>query len=136
MDIQRKIAMEIRRADLLKDIPYTLNKNIFDVLIKQLCYQLAEIYMNLYELKFEKIVKKLPPNRIHENFMKTSDIVKCNEYATHAVAYLQKFIHMYEKSNESPNVPMSARKEIDVNYNAMTSRELAALPCLEPDTST
>ncbi len=126
-DIQRKMAMELRRADLLKEIPYSLNKNVYEVLIKQTCYQLGEIYMHLYELKFLKLSQKNSDHNVVEGAMKTSDIKKCNEYSSRAIAYLLRFQDMYLKSKPGMSTEM--------NYTNLNCREIAAVKCMNPDLS-
>lgn len=79
----------------------------------------------------------MQPSMVHEQYMKLSDIEKCNEYSSRGIAFLWKFIDMYAKSNAGPHITMSScgEEKLDVNFCNLTCRELAAVPLTEPEFS-
>mmetsp|Transcript_3688 Transcript_3688/g.5709 ORF Transcript_3688/g.5709 Transcript_3688/m.5709 type:complete len:337 (-) Transcript_3688:35-1045(-) len=119
-DIKRKLAMEIRRADLLKALPNSLSRNAFEGLVKGVSYELGEIYMNALELKTQKILSKTSIES-----MKAVDREKCNEYIACSIAMFLNFISFYIKSGDGP--PRSG--EI---FSSMQLTELMQFPFLQP----
>ena len=55
VDKKRKLAMEQRRLDMLLPIISSINRNAFDVLHKQLSYELGECYLSAIEYKTDKL---------------------------------------------------------------------------------
>jgi hypothetical protein len=128
-DTKRKLAMELRRAEMLRPFVDSLGRNAFEKLHKEISYELGEIFLNIFDLKLLKISEK-NPQAAHapEKFMKAADLEKCNEYCFSSVAMFSHFLSFYLKSSSDSEV--GPRKE--VNYGAMTGEALAALPTQLP----
>ena len=71
-DLKRRTAMQNKRLDLLKPIVFSLNRNAYDALHKQVSYELGEVYISLADLLSEKYASG--------SAMKKADVVKSNEY--------------------------------------------------------
>lgn len=123
-DIKRKLAMELRRVELLK-IFLSVSKTAFEVFHKEMSYELGEAYMTMYELKLEKIAQKNPSIFQHaDKAMKLADKKKCNEYCVSTIAMFTHFISMYTLSPEQ----MGHMKD----YTDMSAEELSAIPLALP----
>jgi hypothetical protein len=71
-DLRRRMAMQHKRAELLRPVVLSLNRNAFDALHKQVSYELGEIYISLGDLMAEKYAGG--------KAMKKADVVKSNDY--------------------------------------------------------
>jgi hypothetical protein len=132
VDTKRKLAMELRRAEMLRPFVDSLGRNAFEKLHKEIAYELGEIYLNIFDLKLLKISEKSPQAvQTPEKFMKATDLDKCNEYCFSSVAMFSHFLSFYLKSSsDSEGAIVSSRKEM--NYGAMSGEALAALPTQLP----
>jgi len=123
-DIKRKLAMELRRVELLK-VFLNINRTAFEVFHKEMSYELGEAYMTMYELKLEKIAQKNPTIFQHaDKAMKLADKKKCNEYCVLTIAMFSHFLSMYTLTPEQMGVSK--------NFIDMTADELASIPLLRP----
>jgi hypothetical protein len=123
-DIKRKLAMELRRVELLKQF-LTISKTAFEVFHKEMSYELGEAYMTMYELKLEKIAQKNPS--IFQNAdkaVKLADKKKCNEYCTLTMAMFAHFISMYTLTPEQMGV--------STDYLSMTADDISAIKLVLP----
>ena len=123
-DIKRKLAMELRRVELLKTF-LPISRTSFEVIHKETSYELGEAFMTMYELKLEKIAKKNPTIFEHaDKAMKLADKKKCNEYCTNTIAMFSHFISMYTMSPEE----MGASKD----FLSMSAEDLSKIKLALP----
>jgi hypothetical protein len=128
--VKRKLAMQLRRVDLLRPFVESLGRNAFEKLHKEVSYELGEIYLSVFELKLSKISEKSPQAaQTPEKFMKAGDIKKSNEYCLSAVAMFHHFLSFYSKETAPGSSGLSKAGK---DYGAMTGEELLALPPLLP----
>lgn len=123
-DTKRKLAMELRRTELLK-VFLSTSKSAFEVFHKEMSYELGEAYMTMYELKLEKIAQKNP--LVFQNAdkaIKLADKKKCNEYCVLTIAMFSHFIGMYTLTPEQLGAQGS--------YLVMSADQLAALNPVMP----
>lgn len=57
-DVKRKLAMQLKRAEMLQPLLRSVNRQAFEDVMKQVSYELGEVYMNCLELKLNKLQKK------------------------------------------------------------------------------
>lgn len=128
-DLKRKLAMELRRLDMLTPLLKSLNRVSFEVLHKQVSYELGETVLAVLDIKLDKLRQKDASGQevINEKALKKSDIVKINEYCKTGYAMFTHFGFMYAQSKDR------------VTQNAFAAFETAPLPelvqrfCAEPD---
>ena len=134
-DIKRKMAMENRRVDMLRPLITQLNKAAFEVLHKQVSFEVGEAYMSLLEIKVEKLVNdclassKIQGRRamLDERTMKRGDMVKCNNYACGALAMFTHYLSFFARSSDH-NARGGSKP-----FTEMTFLELANVDFPEPD---
>lgn len=127
-DEKRKLAMEQRRIDMLKDVIDTISRSSFEALHKQVSYELGETYATMFDVKFGKLLKKFPKvDDFHDRLLKAADVNKCNEYVAGALRCFFHFIDLYT----SPDV--FSRKGCE--YKPMSLDQLAKVPLFPPASS-
>lgn len=97
-DIKRRTAMETRRLDMLLPLLTSLSKTSYDVLHKQLSYELGENVLVLMELKLDKL--RLTSPELSEMSFKKSELEKYNEHCRMGLALFAHFIHMYAQNKD------------------------------------
>jgi hypothetical protein len=128
IDPKRKLAMESRRLSLLLPLLGSLNRVSFEVLHKQVSYELGETYLTLLEIKTDKIRDR--SGAIDKNKLKKSEILKCNLYCKGILAMFSHFTNMYSKQDGR----LDASYEVSSFENCATDQLMAAA-CVEPDES-
>lgn len=127
IDKKRKLAMEQRRLDMLLPIISTINRNAFDVLHKQLSYELGECYLSAIEHKTDKLRNE--NGDVDLKTVKKADILKVNSYAKGALAMFAHYAHLFSKGDErnkySKNSP----------FEELSMQELLSAVCTDPDES-
>lgn len=127
-DIKRKLAMELRRAEMLSPFIDSLGRTAYEKLHKELSYELGEVYLNIFELKLLKISEKNPQAaQTPEKFMKTADLNKCNEYCFSSIAMFQHFLSFYSKTEGTEDLFRQEK-----SYKSLNGDELIALPLRSP----
>lgn len=130
-DIKRKLAMELRRADMLKPFISTLGRSAYEKLHKEISYELGEIYLNIFEFKLLKISEKNPQAAsAPEKYMKLNDITKTNEYCLSSIAMFYHFLSFYIKDLNDEPINRGLNKKKD--FSLMTPDELINHPCSLP----
>ena len=132
--MKRKLAMELRRAEMLRPFITSLGRNAFEKLHKEIAYELGEIYLNIFEFKLLKISEKNPQaTNAPEKFMKSNDLTKTNEYCLSSIAMFYHFLSFYTKDSVDDSMTITraglANKK---DYGAMTPDELINQPCTLP----
>ena len=93
-DLKRKLAMETRRIEILQPLIYSLSRSSYEVLHKQLSYELGEGYLALIDIKLEKYTN--PESRdVNTRQVKMTDLVKCNSYCKNSLAMFFHFASFY-----------------------------------------
>lgn len=112
-DVKRRLAMALRRADMLFPLLDSVSRNAFEDFHKQLSYEVGEIYQSCVEWKLEKLLAKqaarggaggtsvdtkagnLEGGDVADlNNLKLSEAMQVNEYALRSLccfAYFTKF---------------------------------------------
>ena len=129
LDVKRKLAMELRRAEMLKSFPSALSRNAYEGLVKGICHELGDIYGNMYELKLQKAAQKNPKVlEFPEKRLALADLNKCNEYCTNAIGMFENFISFYSK--QSPRSVFASDGPVD--FATLSIDELMAIPPKKP----
>ena len=133
-DVKRKMAMENRRVDLLQPLIAQLNKAAYEVLHKQLSFEIGEAHMSLLEIKMDKLKNDLVATHGHrialsERNMKRTDITKCNTYALGALASLTHYLSFFAKSTDR-NARGGSKPFLEMSF-----LELFAVSFADPDDS-
>jgi hypothetical protein len=132
-DVKRKLAMQLRRVEMLRPFLDSLGRSAFEKLHKELAYELGEIFLSVFELKLSKISEKSPQAaQTPERFMKPSDLQKTNEYCLSAVAMFLHFLSFYSKETAPPGGGPSGIAKNGRDYGSMSADELLAVPPLLP----
>ena len=134
-DIKRKMAMENRRVDMLRPLMTQLNKAAFEVLHKQVSFEVGEAFMSLLEIKVERLANSVFASTksqgrgavLDERTMKRGDMVKCNNYACGALAMFTHYLSFFARSSDR-NARGGSKP-----FSDMTFLELANIDFPEPD---
>jgi hypothetical protein len=95
-----------------------LGTNAYADVLKQLSFEVAEIYMEMCELKLERIGLKKAKN---SNYIpKESEIVKSNEYAKESIKYFEKFTNFFRRAAPVPLFPMPGAKKDEVGSSSFS----------------
>lgn len=120
-DVKRKLAMQLRRGELLMPLLKTLSRASYEELHKQLSYECGEIYMSCLDLKLEKVMNKFNKNRtnpvgavsnmhdldstgadiMQNSNMKASEITSINDYCLKALICFAYFSQFFEQRKEA-----------------------------------
>ena len=94
-DLKRKTAMETRRIEILQPLIFSLSRSAFEVLHKQLSFELGEGYLALMDIKLEKYTN--PESRdVNTRHLKFADLVKCNNFCKNSLAMFFHFASFYK----------------------------------------
>lgn len=101
-DLKRKLAMELRRLELLSPVLKSLNKISFEVLHKQVSYELGETCLAILDIKLDKLRHRDASGQevINETSLKKNDIAKINEYCKTGYAMFMHFGYMYAQNKD------------------------------------
>lgn len=150
MDPKRSLAMELRRADLLRDVLTQISRSAFDTLHKQISYELGEIYLECLEKKLAKVRDRQTHGHYDDDAaaaaaasLKGKELQNCNEYCRAALASFSHFCNMYAKNTAKDahgklfNPPPAVRSDVRSNSQApLLDQPLSVLMtalCLDPD---
>jgi len=120
-DVKRKLAMQLRRGDLLFPLLQSLSRSSYEELHKQLSYECGEIYMTCLDLKMEKIMAKFNKDRsapagamasmhdldstgadiMQNSNLKASEISSINDYCLKALVCFAYFSQFFEQRKEA-----------------------------------
>jgi hypothetical protein len=103
-DEKRKIAMLGRRAAVLSPILDELGVSAYAGELKQISFEVAEIYMEMCEIKLERIAQKRQQNSSYQP--KSAEIAKSNEYAQESIKTFERFTNFFRKAAPVPLFPM------------------------------
>jgi len=92
---KRKLAMETRRATLLLPMLKTLSRASYEGLHKQISYELGEAYLNLLDIKVEKLRAKHAQGVVDPRHMKSAEISNCNNYVRGGLAMFSHYISFF-----------------------------------------
>jgi hypothetical protein len=133
LDVKRKLAMELRRAEMLQGYTTSLSRNAYEGLVKGISHELGEIFLNMFDLKLQKVAQKNQKIlESPEKLMKPADLNKCNEYILNAIAMFQNFISFYSKSEAPVEPSVFARTSEVVNYATFSIEDLMKIPLKKP----
>lgn len=132
-DFKRKLAMEARRLEFLNPIIKSLNRIAFEVLHKQIAYEMGETALGLLDLKLDKLrhrdIEEGGSGVITEKNMKKAEIIKCNEYAKTAINMFAHFTFLYAQSKDRTN------EHAIGHFETLPLHEVVNIFCNEPDES-
>lgn len=129
-DVKRRIAMETRRLDMLVPIVNALNKVSYEVLHKQISYELGEAALCLIDLKLDKLREKNGGSDvITEKSFKKGELVKYSEYCKIGLAMFAHFTYMYAYNKDR------CAEQSYAHLEALPMYKLATTYCQEPDES-
>ncbi|KAL0479969.1 hypothetical protein AKO1_000662, partial [Acrasis kona] len=128
-DIDRKCAMQKRRADLLSSILNQLNVEIYSSTLKQISFELGEMYSDVWDLLYKRAKADI------KNGKKSTPVNRINETALHSVKYLSRFVSLFEDSKtkqlkvEEENIPAYIRGRLMIArlYYHMTHNDTELL---------
>jgi KIF-1 binding protein C terminal len=128
-EVKRRLAMENRRVEILQPLLGSLSRTAFDVLHKQVSFELGEAYLALLDVKLDKFRGRAGGD-VDEGSLKKAEIAKCNGYCKGAIAMFAHFTNMY--------APTGKRQDADPSYSVLkfedyTAQQLCARACIEPD---
>lgn len=128
-DVKRRLAMENRRVEMLQPLLGTLSRSAFEILHKQLSFELGEAYLALLDVKLDKFRGRAGGD-VDEAALKKAEIAKCNGYCKGAMAMFTHFTNMY--------APTGKRKDADPDYSVLkfeeySAQQLCSMGCVEPD---
>ena len=86
--------METRRLEILQGLLTSLNRSAFEVLHKQIAYELGETYLALLDIKLDKL-RGRGGGEVKESALKKTEIAKCNFYCKGVLAMFAHFTNMY-----------------------------------------
>jgi len=86
-DLERKIAMHMRRSSILEAIIDELNENIYMGTLKQLVFELGEIHVEIFELLQAKAQRRV----------KVPSIKRMNQACTDSIKFLNRFCGYFNK---------------------------------------
>ncbi len=127
-DLKRRTAMELKRAELLRPVLSDLNRSVYDVLHKQVAYELGEVYITLLDLLAEKY--NAQGTTFAEIKMKAGDTAKAAEYCTAGISMFAHFADLYTK-RPGPGTTASAPV---ANFQPITDIDrVCNAGCTDPD---
>eukprot|EP01041_Mallomonas_annulata_P004246 gene4246-8442_t len=134
-DSKRRLAMENRRIDMLLPVIKNISKSAYDVLHKQVSYELGEAYMGMMDIKMEKLKQKGRNGAIDLGKLKNADVEKCNGYCHGALATLGHFTNTYAKEPTVDGRRVNFEGEVSVKPWLLSLDELIAGKgsCTNPD---
>lgn len=132
IDSKRKLAMETRRLEILQSLLGSLNRTAFDVLHKQISYELGETYLALLEVKLDKL-RDRSGGEINENNLKKSEMAKCNYYCKGVLAMFAHFTNMYASTDRPRSDACLAPSPMEFDQHSLAI--LASAGCQDPDES-
>jgi hypothetical protein len=126
-DPKRKLAMETRRLEMLAPVLKSLNKISFEVLHKQVSYELGETCLALLDIKLDKLRHRDGQDVVNEKALKKSEIMKINEYCKTGYAMFAHFGFMYAQSKDRNS------QNCLTGFETLPLHTLVGLFCAEPD---
>ena len=94
-DPKRKLAMLSRRGTFLEPLLKSMNKVAYEVLHKEMSYEIGETYTTMLDIKIDQLKVKQGSTDVNVNLMKASEIQKCNDLSTAAIRMFAHFLSMY-----------------------------------------
>mmetsp|Transcript_50467 Transcript_50467/g.64671 ORF Transcript_50467/g.64671 Transcript_50467/m.64671 type:complete len:563 (+) Transcript_50467:706-2394(+) len=107
-DEKRKIAMLGRRAASLTPLIDELGVSAYAGELKQISFEVAEIHMEMCEIKLERMNTKKTLNNSY--VPKSVEILKANEYAMQSIHNFNRFTNFFRKAAPVPLFPMPSKK--------------------------
>ena len=115
-DIKRKLAMQLKRAELIAPLLGVISRTAYEDLQKQISYECGEIYMSCVDYKLEKCLQKMKAGGLGGmsaladmtvldlpiQLLKPADITLINEYIVKACRYFCYFTCFYGSRDSSP----------------------------------
>lgn len=131
-DTKRKLAMQSRRFDLLNPLLGALNRSSYEVLHKQVSYELGEASLAMLDLKLDKIRTK---GEIDERMLKKVEVNKLNEFCKNAIAMFAHFTWMYAPASAggSASSPAATASRGAPHMQTLALHELVDAACSKPD---
>jgi len=106
-DPKRSAAMLLRRARMLSPLLDVINPKVYVVFWKQMCFEMAEVYQELYELKANG---KMPGGPLRslldeedEALVDPKKAAQCNDLARKSAAFYGKFVASYHPEGKVPD---------------------------------
>ena len=127
-DSKRKLAMETRRVELLLPLIKALNVISYEVLHKQMSYELGEASLAQLEIKLDRL--RNTNGEIDESKLKKADVTKCVEFCKLGYLMFAHFAFMYAKSSQR-----SGNNNIYLQHEAKPLEKLVEIECTDPDES-
>eukprot|EP00941_MAST-03F_sp_MAST-3F-sp1_P004259 g4259.t1 len=94
-DGKRRLAMHNRRASILTSIVHELNPTIYSQRIRQLSFELGEIFTELELLKEKRIEEKINSTKQLSYIPRPIEVRKCRGYAESGIKYFTTFIETF-----------------------------------------
>ncbi|KAJ1419444.1 KIF-1 binding protein C terminal-domain-containing protein [Ochromonadaceae sp. CCMP2298] len=126
-DFKRKLAMQNRRLELLSPILKALNISSYEVLHKQLAYELGECSLAMLDMKLDKFRDRNPAGDIEEKSLKKAEVAKCNEYSRAGLVVFAHFTYLYASMKDRTPDTVVQRLEL------LPLHLLAESFCTSPD---
>ena len=129
-DTKRRLAMETRRLEILQGLLTSLNRAAFEVLHKQVAYELGETYLALLDIKLDKL-RGRGGGEVNEAALKKTEIAKCHYYCKGVLAMFAHFTNMYVPTDR----PRADAFVSLANFDGHTIGALGKAGCTQPDES-
>mmetsp|Transcript_33357 Transcript_33357/g.56006 ORF Transcript_33357/g.56006 Transcript_33357/m.56006 type:complete len:804 (-) Transcript_33357:146-2557(-) len=128
-DSKRKLAMQSRRYELLAPILKALNISSYEVLHKQISYELGECALAMLDIKLDKFRERSPTGEIAASSLKKAEINKSNEYCKSGIVMFAHFTYLYAniKNRDATTVVQSLED--------LPLYEAVSMGCTQPDES-
>jgi len=106
-DPKRSAAMLSRRARMLSPLLDVINPKVYVAFWKQMCFEMAEVYQELYELKANGKMpggpfKSLVDEEDDEAYVDSKRGAQCNELARKSSAFYGRFVDSYHPDGKVP----------------------------------
>lgn len=99
-DVDRRIAMHLRRVEKLEKLPDELNFQSYATLVRQLLFDVGDVYTDVLELRI--LQKKSPEGKLGKPLSEA----KLNQLTSHALSFFVRFCGTFKdlKSGKIPEV--------------------------------
>jgi len=126
-ETKRKLAMESRRIEMLSPLLHQLNKASYEVLHKQISYELGESALAMLEIKLDKFRSRESSGEIDFKKLKVAEKTKCNEYSKTALVMFAHFTYMYCQAKDRISTKTSQ------HFETLPLYQLSDCCCMDPD---
>ena len=109
-DEKRKTAMYLRRVQELKPVAKELGRQAYLDTIRALTFEIGEIWMEMCEMKQERLSKKQAANPAYRP--KDAEVAKSNEYCNSSIDAFIEFTELFRKQPPpNPLFPLAAEEK-------------------------